>query len=109
MEFLWNVFKINYTLQAIRRKGTMDKPLFELIRKDQTAKKLVEKFCALALLPANQIVEGFRLLKTDADEIDEFEAFLKYFQSYWITKVFFSGFSHAIKSSIKKVKIFLHF
>jgi hypothetical protein len=57
------------------------------VRSNPNAKKIIEKFCALALLPANHIFEGFQLLKTEADEFPEFSDFLKYFESFWIVKV----------------------
>jgi hypothetical protein len=65
-----------------------DRGLLNLIKTNNEAKKIVQKFRALALLPADRIVEAYLLLREEAEVFDEFLPFLEYFYSLWIKKVF---------------------
>jgi hypothetical protein len=71
-----------------------DRGLLNLIKTNNEAKKIVQKFRALALLPADRIVEAYLLLREEAELFDEFLPFLEYFYSFWIKKSIYSFDTH---------------
>lgn len=80
--------------QAIKRYYSQHDKLFNIIRTNSTAKRIMLKFMSLPLLPAEKIYEAFVQLSAEITTINlkpEFENFLIYFENQWLKKV--SSFS----------------
>lgn len=73
--------------QSLRRKVASIKPLFELIRKDNTAKEIFRRFQCLALLPANRVESVFLKISREALKYPCFADFVDYFNDEWIKRV----------------------
>lgn len=71
--------------QAIRRKLNDLPELKSLVRTDKDARKLLYKFMAIPLLPADKIINGFQLLVGQSN--DAFTRFITYFENQWLKKV----------------------
>lgn len=74
--------------QACRKRVSMLKMMPDISAEDQL-RRLYYKFLCIPLLPAEKIVEAFRLLSLEARAVDIhlFSEFLLYFENQWIKKV----------------------
>lgn len=74
------------------RKNNMAK----LLRKDPEAKRIQKALMSLPLLPADQIINGYKCIKTFARReklFQRFSSLFKYFEGYWLKQVrFFENF-----------------
>lgn len=76
-------------VQALRRKASKLSTLFSRIRSNSEVENLYYQFQALALLPADIIIETFEKLKAKAISLDSeaFIPFIEYFDRQWMRKV----------------------
>lgn len=75
--------------QCARRRVAKNSALAKLIQKNEDARRLYKKCLALPLLPCNEIVAAFKILKAEAlaQFSKEFHPFMTYFEKQWIEKV----------------------
>lgn len=84
--------------QAVRRKASKLPIFFHLIRTDDRAAHLYQKFQALALLAPHMIVDAFYELKKVAlaEYPDKFRPFVDYYERQWIRSVRMTHFIHTL-------------
>lgn len=78
--------------QAIQRRCRTDPKLKGLLKKSSLARKIKYMLMSIALLPANKIVEGYKIVQAFAKkkEMDgAFAELLLYFEKQWLREVRF--------------------
>lgn len=75
--------------QAVKRRANKFPTMMNIIRTNNTAKRLFYKVMCLALLPAKYIKDEFFKIEIELQKIHKsaFKAFLLYFQQQWLTNV----------------------
>lgn len=91
--------------QAVRKKASQLPIFFHLIRTDESAAHLYQKFQALALLPPDMIIDAFNALKEVAISTygHKFKPFVDYFERQWIESVSVSLFCIYIFKCFHKI------
>lgn len=75
--------------QACKRNAMKLPAMIKLIRSDSTAEAIYYKLLCLPLLPADQIVPAFNMLKSEAFGLNKaiFAPFFKYYENQWLKRV----------------------
>lgn len=79
--------------QAINRRCRTDPILKELLKKSFSARKIKRMLMSIPLLPANKILEGYKIIQDFAKEkkMDrQFAELFLYFERQWLRKVKFT-------------------
>lgn len=92
--------------QAIKKKGSQISGFFKAVRKNKQLEKLYYKFLCIPLLPPENIVNAFEMLRDIAQQLDPevFNEFLKYFEKQWINKV--SRFSNFSPLTLTRINVY---
>lgn len=80
--------------QAINRRCKADPILRELLKKSFMARKIKRMLMSIPLLPANKILEGYKIIPNFAKEkkLDrQFAKLFLYFERQWLRKVKFTS------------------
>lgn len=84
--------------QAAKRKASQISPFTNAMKKNDILKDAYYKMLALPLLPEENIVQCFQIIKSQIADVKVVKPFIKYYENQWIKKV-----------SIKDNFLFIHF